>query len=108
MSKAGRVQRKETEGLHQRVDAAVPEAKSDGTLLLDNDGLGDGVKVVVPDPAVVAQMFDAQETSVGGKADLPQGGQIEESPTDFKVVRIVDRRFGPEGLTFFVVLLDFL
>ncbi len=106
MPKAGRVQGKETESVHQRVDAAVPDAKSGGTLLLDNDGLGDGVKVVVADPAVVAQMFDVQETSVGGKADLPQRGQIGESPTDFKVVRVVDRRFGPERLTFFVVLLD--
>ena len=106
MPKARGVEGKETEGLHQRVDAPVPEAESGSTLLLDNDGLGDGVKVVVADPAVVAQMFDAQETSVGGKADLPQGGQIGESPTDFKVVRIVDRRFGPERLTFLVVLLD--
>src|SRR5436190_2270546 len=106
MPKARGVEGNETEGLHQRVDAPVPEAESGSTLLLDNDGLGDGVKVVVADPAVVAQMFDAQETSVGGKADLPQGGQIGESPTDFKVVRIVDRRFGPERLTFLVVLLD--
>src|SRR5436190_19853855 len=106
MPKARGVEGNETEGLHQRVDAPVPEAESGSTLLLDNDGLGDGVKVVVADPAVVAQMFDAQATSVGGKADLPQGGQIGESPTNFKVVRIVDRRFGPERLTFFVVLLD--
>jgi hypothetical protein len=48
MPKARGVQGKETEGLHQRVDAAVPEAKSGGTLLLDNDGLGDGIKVVTP------------------------------------------------------------
>ena len=69
-------------------------------------GCGEGVETVVADQAVVAQMFDAQQASVGGKADLPQGGQIAQSPTDLEVVGVVDRGFGAERLTFFVVLLD--
>jgi len=106
MAKAGRIQGEEAEGLHQREHAAIAEAEARRALSVDDDGLGDGVKVIVADPAVVAQIFDAQEAPVGGKADLPQRGQMRESPTNVQVVRIVDRRFGPEGLPFFVVLLD--
>jgi hypothetical protein len=39
---------------------------------------------------VVAQVFEAQEASVGGKADLPQGGQIAERTTNLEVVGVVD------------------
>ncbi len=73
---------------------------------IDDDGLGECVKVVVADQAVVAQIFDAQQASVGGKADLPQRGQIAKSPTDLEVIGVVDGSFRPERLAFFVVLLD--
>ena len=106
MAKAGRVQREETEGLHQGEHAAIAEAERRRALRVDDDGLGQGVEVVVADQAVVAQIFDAQQASVGGKADLPQGGEIVKSPTDLEVVGVVDRGFGPERLVFFVVLLD--
>ena len=106
MSKASRIQGEQTEGLHQREDAAIAEAEARGALGVDDDGLGDGVKVIGADPAVVAQMFDAQEAPVGGKADLPQGGQIAERTTDLEVIRVVDGGLGAKGLPFFVVLLD--
>src|SRR3989454_10264004 len=101
-----RIQGEQTEGLHQREDAAIAEAEARGALGVDDDGLGDGVKVIGADPAVVAQMFDAQEAPVGGKADLPQGGQIVERTTDLEVIRVVDGGLGAKGLPFFVVLLD--
>ena len=94
MAKAGRAERKETEGLHQREDAAIAQAERRGALGVDDDGLCQGVEMVVADQAVVAQIFDAQEASVGGKADLPQRGQIAQSPTDLEVVGVVDGRFG--------------
>ena len=40
------------------------------------------------------------------KEALPQGGKIAQSPTDLEVIGVVDRRFGSQGLVFFVVLLD--
>ena len=89
MPKPGRAQGKETQHLHQCEDPAVPEPQAGGALVVDDDGLAHGVEVVVTDQAVVAQLFDAQEASVGGKADLPQGGQIVERATDLEVV---DRR----------------
>ena len=106
MPEARRGEREETERVHERVDAAVAEAKAGGALIVDEDGGHDGVQAVLADQAIVAQLFDAQEASVGGKADLPQGGQIAERATDLEIVRVVDGGFGPERLAFFVVLLD--
>lgn len=106
MAEAGGREGEETEGVHERVDAAVAEAEARGSLLVDDDGRRHGVQAVFPDQAVVAQRFDAQEAPVGGKADLPQGGQIAERTTNGKVVSIVDGGFGAKGLAFCVVLLD--
>src|SRR2546426_5727965 len=106
MAEAGGTQRKETKRLHEGEDAAIPQAERGGALCIDDSGLGQGIEVVVADQAVVAQIFNAQEASVGGKADLPQGGEIAQSPTDLEVVGIVDGGFSPERLAFFVVLLD--
>ena len=94
MPKAGRAQGKETEHVHQREDSAVSESQPGGALVVDDDGVAHGVEVVFTDQAVVAQLFDAQEAPVGGKADLPQGGQIVERATDLVVVGIVDGGFG--------------
>jgi hypothetical protein len=74
MAKAGRTEGEQTEGLHQRENASIAEAKTRRALGVDDEGLSHGVQVIVADLAVVAQMFDAQEAPVGGKADLPQGG----------------------------------
>src|SRR2546422_3472194 len=106
MAEAGGTQRKETKRLHEGEDAAIPQAERGGALCIDDSGLGQGIEVVVADQAVVAQIFNAQEASVGGKADLPQGGEIAQSPTDLEVIRVVDGRFRAERLAFFVVLLD--
>ena len=58
MANAGGRQRKETERVHERVDARVAEAKAGGALIVDEDGRGDGVELVFADQAVVAQGFD--------------------------------------------------
>jgi hypothetical protein len=87
-------------------DSAIAEAQRGGPLGVDDGGLGQGIQVIVTDQAVVAKIFDAQEASVGGKADLPQGGQIAERTTNLEVIGVVDGGFGAKGLPFFVVLLD--
>ena len=106
MPKAAGGQGEETERVHQSVYPPVAEAETCGALIVDEDRGRDGVQAVFADQAVVAQRFDAQQPSVGFKADLPQGGQIAERTADREVVGVVDRRFGAQGLTFFVVLLD--
>jgi hypothetical protein len=94
MAKARRTERKEAERLHQGEDAAIADAERRGALGVDDGRLCECIQVVVADQAVVAQVFDAQEAPVGGKADLPQRGQIAKSPTDLEVIRVVDGRFG--------------
>jgi hypothetical protein len=69
---------------------------------VDDDGVCQRVQVVVADEAVVAQGFDAQEASVGGKP-IPQRGQIAQSPTDLEVVVLL-MVAGAECLTFFYCL----
>ena len=102
MAEAGGAEGKQTQGLHESEHTAIAEAEGRGPLRGDDDGLGQGVEVVVADQAVVAQIFDAQQASVGGKADLLQGREIAKSPTDFEVVGVVDRGFGAKSLILFV------
>jgi hypothetical protein len=50
--------------------------------------------------------LDAQQASVGGEADLPQGGQVGQSFPDFEVAGVVDGGLGVQRFSVFVVLLD--
>jgi hypothetical protein len=63
MPKPARVQREETERLHEGEHAAIPEVEGGGPLRLNEDGMGQGIEVIVTDQAVMAQIFDAQEAS---------------------------------------------
>ena len=105
MPKPARVKGEETQRLHEGEDSAVAEAQRGGALGVDDDRVGQAVQVIVTNQTVVAEIFDAQEASVGGKANLPQGGQIAERTTGLEVIGIVDGRFGAKGLAFFVVCL---
>lgn len=44
---------------------------------------------------VVAESLDAQQASVGGEADLPQGGQVSQPFPDPVVTGVIDRGLGP-------------
>ena len=55
MPEAGGGERKETERVHERVDATVAEAEASPALVVHEDGRGDGVETVFADQAVVAQ-----------------------------------------------------
>jgi hypothetical protein len=54
---------------------------------------------------VVAESLDGQEPSVGGVADLPQGGQVSQPLAQAEVHGLVDGGLGPQGLAEFVVYL---
>lgn len=43
------------------------------------------------------KFLKVQETPVGLKAGLPQGGKVLERLTDAEVARIIDARFGAES-----------
>src|SRR3972149_118686 len=90
----------------RRLDARVGEAQGGGPLPLDRDRLGDAGERGFSNRAVVADSLDVQETSVGLKADLPQGGEVRQPLADLEVPRVVDRRLRPERAPLLVVLLD--
>src|ERR1700737_1780688 len=54
----------------------------------------------------MAQTFDFEQPAIGRKADLAQLRQVVQALADTEVVAVVDGRFGPQGPTFLVVLLD--
>ena len=58
VAKPGRSEGKETEGVHEGVDASVAKPEPGGALLVDDDRLGHRVEGVFTDQAVVAQRFD--------------------------------------------------
>src|SRR5258708_27201166 len=56
--------------------------------------------------AVMADSLDVEQTSIGRKADLPQGGEVLQPLTQFKVSGVGDGGLGAQRAPFFVVLLD--
>ena len=82
------------QGLHTRIG----EAQRCGTLVVDSDGLLQVLEGRFADEAVVTDALDVEQTSVGGKADLAQFGEIVDASADGEVAGVVDRGFGAEGL----------
>lgn len=52
--------------------------------------------------SIVTQLLDVKQTSVGGKADLPQERQVLERLANSKFSGVVDSGFGAQGAAFFV------
>ena len=88
------------------MDNGVGEAQGSGALPVDSRRPGDASERGFADRAVVTDPLDVQETSVGLKADFPQGGEVRQSSADLEVVRVVDGRLRPERAPFCGVLLD--
>ena len=88
--------------LHPR----VAEAQRRGALTVDVRRTVEIVEHVGSDGAVVAEGFDAQQASVGGKADLFQIIKVLQPAADREVVRVVDHRLGAQRAPLLVVLLD--
>jgi hypothetical protein len=70
------------------------------------DGVGDSGQGLGAGDRVVAELLDAKQASVGGKADLPQCGQIGQPFPDLEIAGVVDRGFRSQCSSFLVILLD--
>jgi len=53
-------------------------------------------------------VLDVQQTSVGLKADEPQGGQVLQPFAEVEGAGIVDRSFGAQGTTFLMIWACFI
>src|SRR5512135_2884327 len=98
--------RKTDNALKSACPARSAKRNPTGPLSLDLNRSIDLAERVFADGAVLADPLDVQETSVGLKADPPQGGQVGQPFADAEVARVVDRRLGPQGAAFLVILLD--
>src|SRR4051812_34107630 len=61
---------------------------------------------ILSDGTVVRDLLDVEQTSIGSNADLPQSGQVLQAFAEGEITRVVDSRFGAQGASFFVILLD--
>src|SRR5882724_4375411 len=91
------------ECLGARVGQAQP---GDAGAVAVDDGIAGRAQDAVPGDGVVAESLDGQQPSVGGVADLPQGGQISQPFAQAEVHGLVDVGLGPQGPPVLVVLLD--
>ena len=74
------------QGLQQRVDAGVAEPQpGDAGAGGGDDGRGQGGEGLGAADGVVADGLDAEQAPVGGKADLPQSGQVGQPFGDAEV-----------------------
>ena len=94
------------QGGEQGLHARVAEAQRGGALAVDDARPVEVVELSGSDGAVVADLLDAQQASVGGEADLPEIIEVLQPSADIEVVGVVDHRLGAQGATFLVVLLD--
>jgi len=53
------------------------------------------MEVVFAERGVMAESLDVEQTSVGIKADLPQGGKVSQPSSNGEVAGVVDGRLGP-------------
>jgi hypothetical protein len=94
------------ERVEQRLGTRLAEAQRGGALRTYFDGANHLSESVFADGAVVRDGLDAEQTSVGLKADRAQRGQVAQVLADPEIARIVDRRLGAQSPAFLVVLLD--
>ena len=90
----------------QRLHAEVAEAQRGGALAVDDARPVEVVERFGADGAVVADMLDAQQASVGGEADPFEIIEVLQPSADIEVVGVVDHRLGPQCAALLVVLLD--
>ena len=90
----------------QRLHARVPEAQARSALAVDLRRTVQRSERLGSDGAVVAEALDAEQASVGSKADLLQIIEVLQPAADIEVIRVVDDRLGAQRATLLVVLLD--
>src|SRR5262249_38608374 len=81
------------QGLHP----GVAEFQRGSALAFDRYGPDHLIQGVFANGAVVRDLLDIEQTSVGLKADLPQSGQVVKSFADTEVAGIVDGGFRAKG-----------
>src|SRR5437899_13015630 len=96
----------EDDGAEKGVDPGISEAQSGRSLTVDDLGSGEVVEDAFTEDRVVAHALDAEEASVGGEADLPQGGEVLQPFADPEVAGVGDGGFRPQRSLFLGVLLD--
>lgn len=105
----GEAQRQKPKGnecAEQGLHAWIGEAQSRDPLPSNRQRLADLLKGIFSQKAIVADLLDVQQTSVGLKTDEPQSGQVFQPFANVEVTGIVDGGFGAQSTTFFMVLLD--
>jgi len=99
--------REHNERLEQVVHAQIAEAQpGDRLSLRRHERFVHAAKRGFAGQGVSGGALDAQEASVGAKADGSELGQIAESTADREVAGVVDGGFGAQGAPFLVVLFD--
>ena len=99
-------QSEETQRLQESHHPGVAEAKG-GSPLAENDvGPTQRLEGRAPEDAILAQLLDVQETSIGPETNLPKGRQISKPFADPEVARLVDGGLRSQPTAFLVVLLD--
>jgi len=87
------------QGLQERVDAGVAETEpGDAGSVAGDDGRGQGGECFRAADGVVADGLDAEQAPVGGKADLPQGGEVGQPAGQPEVLGVVNGGFRPDRL----------
>ena len=97
---------KDQQRAEEGLDRRVGESQTAGPLPIDLDRIVDPVKRALAQGTILADPFDVQETPVGSKADPPQGGEVRQPFAEAEVAGVVDRRLGPQGAAFLMILLD--
>src|SRR6202047_3703725 len=92
--------------MQESLNARVGEAQRRRTLVVQADGPLHFLEGSFANETVVTDALDVEQTSVGREADHTQFFEIFDASANGEVTGIVDCRFGSEGLSLFVVLLD--
>ncbi len=74
----------------QCLDARVVEVQGRSPLASDGDRLHHLLEGVLADGAIMADALDVEKTSVGLKADLPQGWEVVQPLADGEIAGVVD------------------
>jgi hypothetical protein len=96
----------EQEGLEQGVSALPTEAQCRGALGLDDHRVVELGEGLLTQSGMRSCPLDVEETSVGGEADLPQGGKVAQPSADAEVTAVIDGGLCSKRGVQLVVLLD--